>query len=116
MSDRDEFGSFLIGFVIGGLTGALAALLMAPQSGEETRTMIKEKAIELQEKATTTLDEAYSQAEAAAADARARADELAKIARERASELQKRGQTMFDEQKAKFTDAMKKEPPQAAAE
>ena len=27
MSDRDEFGAFLVGFVVGGLTGAVVALL-----------------------------------------------------------------------------------------
>ncbi len=34
MSDRDEFGAFLLGFIVGGLTGAVASLLLAPQSGE----------------------------------------------------------------------------------
>ena len=48
MSDRDDFGAFLIGFIVGGLTGAITALLFAPQSGEETRIMIKDRAIELQ--------------------------------------------------------------------
>ena len=40
MSDRDEFGAFLVGFIVGGLTGAVTALLFAPQSGEETRALI----------------------------------------------------------------------------
>ena len=51
MAERDDFGAFLIGFVVGGLTGAVVSLLMAPQSGEETRTAIKEKTIELRDKA-----------------------------------------------------------------
>ena len=42
MSDRDDFGAFLIGFVVGGLAGAIAMLLLAPQSGQETRMMINE--------------------------------------------------------------------------
>ena len=49
MSDHDDFGAFLIGFLVGGLTGAVTALLLAPQSGDETRTIIKEKAIELKD-------------------------------------------------------------------
>jgi gas vesicle protein len=102
MAERDEFGAFLIGFIVGGLTGAVAALLMAPQSGEETRTVIKEKAIELKDRASQNLDEAYAQAEAAAAEARARFEELAVMTKERAEELQRKGQVVLEEQKAKF--------------
>lgn len=46
-----DLGSFLAGFVIGGLIGAGVALLTAPQSGEETRAMIGEKGIELRDRA-----------------------------------------------------------------
>jgi gas vesicle protein len=102
MAERDEFGAFLIGFIVGGLTGAVAALLMAPQSGEETRTVIKEKAIELKDRASQNLDEAYAQAEAAAAEARARFEELAVMTKERAEELQRKGQVILEEQKAKL--------------
>ena len=87
MSDRDEFGAFLVGFVVGGLTGAVVALLFAPQSGEETRALIKDKSIELRDKAQMTAEEAYARAEQLAADARTRAEELTKEARTRATEL-----------------------------
>ena len=56
MSDHDDFGVFLIGFVVGGVAGAVAALLLAPQSGEETRALIKDKSIELRDKATETAE------------------------------------------------------------
>lgn len=65
MSDRDEFGAFLVGFIVGGLTGAVVSLLFAPQSGEETRALIKDKSIELRDKASVTAEEAIAQAEAA---------------------------------------------------
>src|SRR5262245_1634718 len=87
MSDRDEFGAFLVGFIVGGLTGAVVALLFAPQSGEETRALIKDKSIELRDKAQQSAEEALERAEAAAADARARADELARKLRERGVEV-----------------------------
>lgn len=87
MSDRDEFGAFLVGFIVGGLTGAVAALLFAPQSGEETRALIKDKSIELRDKAQVTAEEALAKAEAAAAEARARADELAKQVKARGQEV-----------------------------
>ena len=76
MSDHDDFGAFLIGFVVGGLTGAAVALLFAPQSGEETRTLIKEKSIELRDRASEEAESAIAKAEAAAAEARSRAREL----------------------------------------
>jgi gas vesicle protein len=87
MSDRDEFGAFLVGFIVGGLTGAVVSLLFAPQSGEETRALIKDKSIELRDKASQSAEEAFARAEQMAGEARTRADELAKVARTRAEEL-----------------------------
>jgi gas vesicle protein len=88
-SERDEFGAFLVGFIVGGLTGAVVSLLFAPQSGEETRALIRDKSIELRDRASETAEEAMARAESAAAEARARAEELAKMARTRADELAK---------------------------
>lgn len=102
MSDRDEFGAFLIGFVVGGLTGAITALLLAPQTGEETRGVIKERAIELRDKAATSVSEVYTSAEAAAAEAVKRAEALLAEAKETAAELQKKGAVVIEEQKAKI--------------
>jgi gas vesicle protein len=87
MSDRDEFGAFLVGFIVGGLTGAVVALLFAPQSGEETRALIKEKSIELRDKAGQSAEEIIARAEAAAAEARTRAEELAREVRTRGKEV-----------------------------
>lgn len=36
--------SFIIGVTLGGLTGAVLALLFAPESGEELRTKIQDRA------------------------------------------------------------------------
>jgi gas vesicle protein len=100
MSENDDFGSFLVGFIVGGLTGAVVALLFAPQSGEETRTVIKEKGIELRDKASQTAEEALEKAKAAAADANARYEELA-------AEVKSRGQEVIDSAKKAVA---KKEP------
>ncbi len=99
MSDRDEFGAFLVGFIVGGLTGAVVSLLFAPQSGEETRALIKDKSIELRDKASVTAEQALAKAEAAAAEARTRADELAK-------QLKARGETIVSDVKTRGKSAI----------
>jgi gas vesicle protein len=63
MADNSgDLGSFLAGFVIGGLIGAGVALLLAPQSGEETRAMIGEKGIELRDMAYETAQDVQTRA------------------------------------------------------
>ena len=120
MAERDEFGAFLLGFIVGGLTGAVASLLMAPQSGESTRTLLKEKAIELGDQVNVSVDDARSRAEAITAeartradaitaDARVRADEILKQARKGAEDLQKRGQVVLEEQRSKIVETVKKQ-------
>ncbi len=103
MAKNDEFGAFLVGFIVGSLTGAVAALLLAPQSGEETRTVIKEKAIELRDKTSESVTDLYGQAELAANEAVKKAEELLAKAKEQAAELQRKGQVILEEQKAKMT-------------
>ena len=110
MAERDsDFGAFFAGFVIGGLVGAAVALLTAPQSGEETRTLIRDKSIELKDKATETVEEARQRAEELAEEARVRADELSKQARERVDSAVKAGkkgaQDVTDELKGEAGEA-----------
>ena len=81
MADKTCAGDFLAGLLVGALVGAAAALLMAPQSGEETRTLIHDKGVELGHKA----------------------DELSVEARQRAVELQARMQQAVEEGKATAT-------------
>jgi gas vesicle protein len=89
MSNKSgEFGAFVAGFLIGGLVGAATALLMAPQSGEETRAFIQEKSIELKDVATATAEDAIARAEAAAAEARAYAEDLRVKAEEAIAQIQ----------------------------
>ena len=125
--NNSDFGAFLAGFVIGGLVGAATALLLAPQSGEETRTLIRDKSIELKDKASETATEARTRAEAGLADAQARAEaalaeaqaryeELAQQAKEKTEELKQRGQVVLDEQKAKVEERISSMKKPAAGE
>ena len=98
MAQDSDFGAFVAGFFIGGLAGAAVALLLAPQSGEETQKIIRDKSIELKDKAAETADQARVRANEMAAEARVRADELARQARERGEELRTRGQGIYEEQ------------------
>jgi gas vesicle protein len=98
MSNKSgEFGAFVAGFMIGGLVGAATALLMAPQSGEETRAIISEKSIELKDMAATTAEDAIARAEAAAAEARAYADDLRVKAEEAIANIQQAQEEAVDE-------------------
>ncbi len=54
---------FFAGLVIGGLVGAALALLMAPQSGEETRAQIRDKSLEFKDRAEEGVLEARQRAE-----------------------------------------------------
>lgn len=51
----------LIGMLIGGLAGAAAALLMAPQSGKDTRRQIQEKSIEVRDRTTELVEDTVAQ-------------------------------------------------------
>ena len=48
---RESGSGFFAGLLIGAAIGASVALLYAPQSGPETRRLVKEKALEVKEKA-----------------------------------------------------------------
>ena len=49
--DGGAAGTVIVAFVLGAVTGAAVALLMAPATGEETRRLLAEKAREGREKA-----------------------------------------------------------------
>jgi gas vesicle protein len=84
MADKTGTVDFVAGFLVGALVGAAAALLLAPQSGEETRTLIRDKGIEIRE----------------------HADELSAEARKRAEELQLQAKGKADDLQAKLKEAM----------
>ena len=96
MSDNGA-GDFLAGFLIGAVVGAAAALLMAPQSGQETRTRIRETGLELRDKA-----------EELSAEARKEAERLAEEAMKRAQDVQQRGRIVLDDQKTKVHGLVEK--------
>jgi gas vesicle protein len=51
----------LAGILIGGLAGAMAMLLLAPQSGRDTRKQIREKGIELRDRTSEMMEDTMAQ-------------------------------------------------------
>jgi gas vesicle protein len=92
MSDRSLFA---VGFVLGAMAGAAAALLMTPYSGEEMRGQLKEKGIELK-----------TDAERVAADAKAQAAQMAGDARAQAQQLEEKGRIVLSENVKKAQEAV----------
>ena len=104
MSSKGEVSSFFTGFFIGALIGGATALIMAPQSGEETRTQIREKSIELKEKAEATYGEVLQKVEATTEDLRkkteeisAKVDEVIAQGKEELSKVTKKGKEATEE-------------------
>lgn len=87
MAERDSGLEFFAGFVIGGLVGAAVALILAPQSGEETRAQLREKGIELKARAGKLAVEARQRAEELSEEARQKAEELSTETRRRIEEI-----------------------------
>ncbi len=51
MGEKASGGEFFAGFLIGALVGAAVTFLLAPHSGEETRMLIRDKGVELKDRA-----------------------------------------------------------------
>ncbi len=88
----------LLGVLIGGLAGAIAMLLLAPQSGEETRMQIQEKGIELRDRTSGMMEDAMAQV-------RVDRNKLTMGGRQKAKELLRHGQTLVVEQLERVSDA-----------
>ena len=59
--DMNNAKNIFIGLVIGGLVGAAAMLLFAPQSGKRTRDQIQLKSDQLRDQTTDTVKNALAQ-------------------------------------------------------
>lgn len=73
--ENNDLGAFLAGFVIGGLVGAATALILAPQSGQDTRSQIAMKGNELRDASGERLHQYRDTASTFVADTRHRAEE-----------------------------------------
>jgi gas vesicle protein len=91
--------SVLAGMLIGGLAGALTMLLLAPQSGKDTRKQIREKGIELRDRTTEIAEDTIAQV-------RSKANEITAGGREKLQELKQQGQKLAVEQLDRVSDVV----------
>lgn len=96
--DNHNILGILAGLLIGSLAGAVTMLLLAPQSGEETRMQIQEKGIELREQTAGIMENAMAQV-------RLDKNKITMGGRRKAKELLQHGQALVVEQLERVSDA-----------
>lgn len=89
---------FMTGLVLGGLAGAVAMLLLAPQSGRRTRAKIQQKSADLREQVSEAMDDAATQI-------RAKTREISADISDQATDLKVRGQALFNDKSERFAVA-----------
>ena len=88
----------LAGMLVGGLAGAVTMLLLAPQSGKDTRIQIQKKSIELRDRTGGMVEDAMAQV-------RFNADKITMGGREKIKELKHQGQELVVEQLEHVSEA-----------
>jgi gas vesicle protein len=81
----------IIGLLIGSLAGAVAMLLLAPQSGKRTRSQIQNRTIQLRDRTTKNIKKAVAQV-------RSGTGKITAEVQEKAGELKQLGQDRLVEQ------------------
>jgi gas vesicle protein len=88
----------LFGMLVGGFAGALTMLLMAPQSGKDTRMQIQEKGIELRDRTAGIVEDVMAQV-------RMERNKLTTEGRKKAKELIHQGRELAVEQLDRVSEA-----------
>ena len=86
-----DFKNALFGLLIGGLSGAIAMLLLAPRSGKKTRAQIKQKGIQVRDRTSEKLDTALERV-------RSETHAITTGVQDKAEQLKQRGQDKLVEQ------------------
>lgn len=69
-------GKFLVGAIVGGALGAIAGILLAPQSGEETRELLNDASKDVVKKTDKTVKEIQDKADVVVTDLQKKGDEI----------------------------------------
>jgi gas vesicle protein len=96
---NNAFG-VLVGMLLGGLVGAVTMLLLAPQSGKDTRKQIRKRGVKLRDRTTEMVDDTMAQV-------RSSAKKITTDGREAIKELAQHGQKLAVEQLDHVSEAAK---------
>lgn len=69
-------GKFLAGFIVGGALGAVAGILLAPQSGEETRELLSDASKDVVKKTDKTVKDIQDKADTVVSELQTKGDEI----------------------------------------
>lgn len=108
-------GSSFSSFLMGGLIGAAVALLMAPRTGEETRSLLRdksyeikdktmEKGYELKDKATEKVDETRSNLNDTFNSLRRTAAQAIETKKDEVSDIEREGRARVAEEKDRISN------------
>lgn len=92
---RSVVGAAALGVLIGGAIGALAGILFAPASGQQTRRRIREKSAEIKDSAVDLVDEG-----------RARVEDFIDESRDRIGDFIRESRSEFRDLSTKVRDAV----------
>jgi gas vesicle protein len=106
MSDNGGGGSFFLGFLIGAMAGAAAAVLLTPQSGEELRRTIEQKSVDFKDEATRMAEDAKVQAQRLADEAKSQAQRVVDDALGQVEHVQEKGRIVISENVRKAQQAV----------
>ncbi len=104
---QEDTGACLAWFLLGATLGAVGALLLAPQSGSETREIVRKKALEGREALNRTGREVYDRGREVYDRGRELADD--------ASELYEKGREVVSRVKTTVTSKPAQESPEEAS-
>jgi gas vesicle protein len=102
MSDTNNVGKgLLVGFLAGGVVGAVMALLYAPKSGREFRDDIRSRTDDYLDEADRYIAEAKDRAKDLINEGKKKSDKIVSDAKTKSDELLKDAEKLFNEAKSK---------------
>jgi len=107
-NENNYWKGFFAGTLLGGIAGAVTALLLAPKSGRELRQDIADKSYELYDKASDYISGVGENVDSVVTntvnEGRERANSIISSAREQADSLLKNAEEVFNSAKEKTGD------------